>query len=74
MNDELLTVKQTKEVLKIGENRVYDLLNSGLIPYLKLGGYKVRRSSLELFMKEYEGCDLTDLTNIKKIVKKDSAP
>jgi hypothetical protein len=31
---------------------------------MKLGQYKVRRETLENFLKEYEGYDLTDPFNI----------
>lgn len=34
---DVLTVKQLQEVLSIGRNRAYRLLNNGEIPYIKIG-------------------------------------
>ncbi|EET59231.1 hypothetical protein BRYFOR_08752 [Marvinbryantia formatexigens DSM 14469] len=51
----------------LGHNRVYELIKGGFLPALKLGGLKVRKETLCKFLKEYEGFDLTDLTNVKKL-------
>ncbi len=67
--DILYTVAETAELLKTGVNTVYELIRAGLLPVLKLGGYKVRRISLLEFLERYEGYDLSDPLNIKPLVK-----
>lgn len=67
MDDTLYTVLEVAKILRIGKNRVYELIKAGLLPALKLGGLKVRKETLCKFLQEYEGCDLTDLSNIKKL-------
>lgn len=64
---ELFTVKEVSQILKINVHRVYDLIRSGLLPALKLGSLKVRSEALWKFLKDYEGMDLTDLNNIVKL-------
>ena len=67
MEDILYTVAETAKLLKSNSNYVYDLIKRGLLPALKLGSYKVRRSALLKFIEENEGKDLTDLNNIKSL-------
>ena len=38
-----------------------------MLPELKLGSFKIRRTSLLNFVKENEGKDMTDLNNIKEL-------
>lgn len=67
MEECLYSVMEVSKILKINQNFVYKLIACGLLPALKLGRYKVRSSSLQSFMAEYEGKDLTDLSNIKEL-------
>lgn len=68
MGDDLLfTVPEVAEILKINNNKVYDLFKAGLLTPLKLGRYKVSRSELIAFVEAYKGKDLTDLNNVKDI-------
>lgn len=67
MEDTLYTVKEVGEILKIGKNRVYDLIKSGLLPAMKLGGFKIRKAALCEFEAKYEGYDLTDPYKIKEL-------
>lgn len=67
MEDILYTVAETAKLLKSNPNYVYDLIKRGLLPALKLGSYKVRRSALLKFIEENEGKDLTDLNSIKDL-------
>lgn len=60
----LYSVKETSEVLGVSKHCVYDLINKGLLPALKLGSLKIRRETLENFVKDIEGKDLSDLDNI----------
>ena len=65
--DELYTVKEVSKILKVNVHKVYDLIRSGMLPALKLGSIKIRRESLNEFLKKYEGMDLTDLDKIHRI-------
>lgn len=48
--DEILTVKEVAKYLKVNVHKVYELINSGQLPALKLGSLKVRRKCLEEFL------------------------
>ena len=67
MEDVLYTVTETSKLLKTSKNYVYDLVNKGFLPALKLGNLKIRRTAILEFLEKYEGQDLTDLSNIKKM-------
>jgi excisionase family DNA binding protein len=47
------TVKEVAKVLQTNTNYVYELMNSGSLPYLVLGSKKVRGSDLEKFINTY---------------------
>lgn len=64
----LYTVKEVAQILHTNPTYVYKLINTGLLPALKLGSYKVRHETLNKFLANYEGYDLSDLNNITKIV------
>ena len=64
----LYTVKEVSELLHTNPTYVYKLINKGLLPALKLGSYKVRHETLDAFLVQFEGYDLTDIDNITKIV------
>ena len=65
--DSLFSVKETAKYLGISKNKVYDLIHSGLLPAIKIGGLKIRSTSLQNFLATYEGYDITDPENIRKI-------
>lgn len=65
MEDILYTVKEVAKLIKTNQNYVNSLINSGLLPCLKLGSRKIRRQALLDFLENYEGKDLTDLNNIR---------
>lgn len=67
MEDFLYTVSETAELLKTNRNYVYSLIKKGLLPALKLGTFKIRKTALLVFLQKYEGKDLTDLNNIKEL-------
>lgn len=67
MEDILYTVSETAKLLKTNSNYVYDLIKKGLLPALKLGSFKIRRTSLIEFLAKYEGQDLTNLDNITNL-------
>ena len=50
---DVLTITELREVLKIGRNAAYDLLNSGAIPAFRIGrNWKIPREAV----KQYIGC------------------
>lgn len=67
MEEILYTVKETSKILKTNPAYVYSLINEGLLPVLKLGSYKIRKTSLTEFLAKYEGKDLTDPKDIKDL-------
>ena len=71
---ELLTVKEVSKILKVNVHKVYDLIRAGMLPALKLGSLKIRKSSLEKFLDEYEGMDISDVNNIKSLNIQESMP
>lgn len=68
MTEMLYTVKEAAEIMKCNVDYVHKLRKSGLLKFMKLGSYKVRKSELERFLVEAEGMDLT---NPDKVVKLD---
>lgn len=65
----VFTVKEVAELLRTNASFVYRLIELGLLPALKLGSIRVRKEALEDFLKEHEGEDLSDPTNIKSVRK-----
>lgn len=57
----LYTVKEAAKILLIAPNTLYDLMNTGKIPYLLLGSgkgtRKIRGSDLERFIEAYPAED-----------------
>ena len=70
MEQMLYTVAETSKILKTNSSYVYNLIKLGFLPAIKLGSYKIRKSTLENFLQEYENKDLTDLKNIKELERK----
>ena len=68
MEDILYTVKEVSTLLKVNVDTVHKLRKSGVLPFLKLGQYKVRKQALNDFLERYEGMDLTNPYEIKEIV------
>lgn len=67
MEDVLYTVKETSKLLKTNTNYVYELIKRGMLPALKLGSFKIRRTTILNFLEQNEGKDLTDLDNISSL-------
>lgn len=67
MEQMLYTVAETSKILKTNSSYVYNLIKLGFLPAIKLGSYKIRKSTLENFLQEYENKDLTDLENVKEL-------
>ena len=67
MEDVIYTVAETAKLLKTNPAYIYKLINSGILPALRLGGMKIRKAALLEFLKKYEGKDLRDVNNIKEM-------
>lgn len=65
--DKLLSVRQASKMFGIPVNTLYDLINAGVIPVLKLRAIKIRQVSMLNFLEEYDGKDLSDPKNIKSV-------
>lgn len=63
----LYTVREVAKLIKTNPAFVYELINRGYLPALKLGSLKIRRVSLLNFLEGYDGYDLSDLDNIVKL-------
>lgn len=71
MNDRLIyTVQEVATILHSSPNYIYDLINKGYLPAIKLGSIKVIKTTLEKFLIQNEGNDLSDINNIKRLVVK----
>ena len=67
MAELLYTVQDVSKLLKTNETYVRKLIKNGLLKGMVLGRLKVRASALEEFLEKYEGYDVTDVDNIKKM-------
>ena len=67
MEDVLYTVTEASKLIKTNPAYVYELIHAGLIPVLKLGSIKIRRTTLLEFLEKYEGYDLTNPNDVKKL-------
>lgn len=65
--DMLYTVAEVATLLKTNPNTVYGLIRSGNLTALKLGAMKVRKQSLEKFLRDFDGQDVTDPKDVKEI-------
>lgn len=60
-------VKDVARILHSSPNYIYKLIEKGYLPAIKLGSIKILKSSLDEFLKENEGYDLSDINEIKKL-------
>ena len=67
MEELLYTVPQVAKLLHVNQNCVHDYRKAGLLRFLKLGCYKVRREELLRFLAENEGKDLTNPYDVKAL-------
>lgn len=67
MEEMLYTVPEVATVLKTNVDYVYKLQKAGLIRFMKMGRLKCRKSTLEAFLKKYEGYDLSDPFNVQEL-------
>ena len=62
----LYTAPEVVKLLKTNQYYVHKLRKAGLLPFLKLGQYKCRKESLEKFLANHEGEELTDPMNVRQ--------
>ncbi|MCL2798008.1 MAG: helix-turn-helix domain-containing protein [Firmicutes bacterium] len=60
----LYTVKEVAAILKTNIDYIHKLRKAGLLRFLKLGQFKVRKETLEEFLQKFDGYDLTDPLNV----------
>jgi len=66
-DDVLYTVAEVAKLIKTNPAYVYSLIKAKLLPTLKLGSMKIRRSALLEFLVRFEGYDLTNPEEIKQL-------
>ena len=59
-SDMLYTANEVAKILKVNVDYVHKLRKSGILPFFFFVQYKCRRSSLEKFLQDYEGKDITN--------------
>lgn len=57
----LFTVSEVAAILGINVNFVHELRKAGLLKFMKLGRYKIRREALQQFLIDYEGQDVDEI-------------
>jgi excisionase family DNA binding protein len=67
MEDVLYTVSEVAKLIKTNPAYVYELIKAGHLQVLKLGSMKIRRTTLLEFLEKYEGYDLTNPYEVKKL-------
>lgn len=68
MNETMVyTVKEVAAILHSSPNYVYTLIKKGHLPVVRLGSIKILRQSLENFLIENQGKDLSNLEDIKPL-------
>ena len=63
----IYTVQEVAKILHSSPNYIYSLIDKGYLPAIKLGSIKILKSTLEKFLLENEGKDLSNINDIKKI-------
>lgn len=67
-NERLIyTVQEVAALLHSSPNYIYTLIEKGLLPALKLGSIKILKSSLEKFLCDNEGQDLSNISNVQEL-------
>ena len=67
-NERLIyTVQEVASLLHSCPNYIYTLIEKGYLPALKLGSIKILKTSLQNFLIDNEGQDLSDINNVKKL-------
>lgn len=67
MDDILYTVSEVSKLIKTNTAYVYELIKAGHLQVLKLGSFKIRKTTLLEFLEKNEGYDLTNPHEVKKL-------
>lgn len=67
MTKVIYTVKEAAALLGTNVDYVHRLRKAGVLPFIKLGSYKIRKEALDEFLKTYEGYDLTNPEKIEEL-------
>ena len=68
MNETMIyTVKEVAKMLHCSPNFIYELIESGYLPAIKLGSIKILKTSLEQFLINNQGKDFSNLNNITEL-------
>ena len=73
MEEMIYTVKEVAEILKTNTAYIYKLKEAGLLQFMKLGSLKCRKRTLEEFLAKYDGYDLTNPLEVKKLEETEKA-
>lgn len=63
----LFTVAEVAQILKTNVDYVHKLRKAKLLPFIKLGSYKIRKEALQNFLMTYEGKDITEPFDVKEL-------
>lgn len=66
MEDVLFTVSEVAKLLKVNVDSVHRLRKAGLLPFMKLGSYKLRKQALLDFLAKYEGKNVDEIIQTSK--------
>jgi len=68
--EKYLKPSEVAKQLQISNQRVYDWIHSGRLPYYNLGarGYKISSSDLKLFLNQYYHGELKRRSTIQKLI------
>ena len=63
------SVKEISQLLHTNAALIYRFIELGLLPAIKLGSLRVRKQALDRFLVDYEGLDLSNPEEIRRITK-----
>ena len=63
------SVKEISQLLHTNAALIYRFIELGLLPAIKLGSFRVRKQALDQFLVDYEGLDLSNPEEIRRITK-----
>ena len=65
----VVSVKEVSQLLHTNAALIYRFIELGLLPAIKLGSLRVRKQALDQFLVDYEGLDLSNPEEIRRITK-----
>ncbi|KOR25266.1 helix-turn-helix domain-containing protein [Clostridium sp. FAM 1755] len=64
MEEYLYTVEEVAVILNVNKNVVYDLIKKGHLDVLKFGKFKITKSTLLNYLKDYKDKNLSDIPQV----------